>query len=139
MLFRSEKAKEFMEAGVQRLLMTMADHLCDPRLVQDYGAWRAHMLGVLLTTDMKILAGEVEKLDPDALVQTGVAITQGLVDRPEIVGELESILKMVMDASEGRSIRQWMDGTEMHGLDLVRELLRQRGRDRKSTRLNSSH
>ena len=52
----------------------MADHLCDPRFSREYGAWRVYVLDVLLSTDQRVLAGEVEKLDPEALVSTGVAV-----------------------------------------------------------------
>ena len=122
------KAREFMDAGVQRLVDRMADHLCNPALVQEYGAWRLHGLDVLLHTDSRRLAAEVEKLDPDALVATGAALVRGIANRPELPGQLEHILRAAMDATEGRNIRSLLGGVEVHGIHMVRDLLIQRAR-----------
>lgn len=126
-----EKAREFMEAGVQRLVNTIADHACDPRHADGYGEWRVYMLDVLLSTDQRELAKELEKLDPDALVATGVAIARGVVERPELESELESVLRMAMEHADNRSIRVLISGVGSgevadQGIKMVRDLLRQR-------------
>ena len=114
--------------GLQRLVDRMADHLCNPALIREYGAWRLHALEVLLHTDTRRLAAEVEKLDPDALVATGAALVRGVSNRPELPGELESILRAAMEATEGRSVRALLGGVETHGIGMVRDLLIQRAR-----------
>jgi hypothetical protein len=127
-----ERAREFMEAGVSRLVQTMADHLCDPRFTREYGEWRAYGLDVFLSTDRRVLAGELEKLDPDALVGTGAAIIRAFIERAELEAELTVILKAVMRETGGKSIRALLEevGTEaaQQGIGAVRELLKNRAR-----------
>lgn len=122
------RAREFMDAGVQRLVEKMADHLCDPALVADYGAWRAHGLDVLLATDMRALAAEVEKLDPEALVATGAALVRGIAGQEALVAQFEAMLRSAMSASGGRSARELLGGLETHGIELVRSVMRERAR-----------
>ncbi len=122
------RAREFMDAGVQRLVEKMADHLCDPALVSDYGAWRAHGLDVLLATDARALAAEIEKLDPDALVATGAALVRGIAAQEALVSQFEAMLKSAMAASGGRSARELLGGLETHGIELVRSVMRERAR-----------
>lgn len=123
-----QKAKEFADQAAQRLVEKMADHLCDPSLEREYGAWRAYGLGVLLGTDSRRLAAEVEKLDPEALIATGAALVRGIAGRDELVGELTSVLELAMETTGSRSARELLGGVEEHGLDLARDLLRQRAR-----------
>jgi hypothetical protein len=126
-----EKAREFMEAGVQRLVNTIADHLCDPRHAREYGEWRVYALDVLLSTDQKELAKEIEKLDPDALGSTGVAITREILARPELEGELEGVLTSALNHAGSRSMRALLSEVGSGevgeaGVKMVRDLLRQR-------------
>lgn len=123
-----EKAREVMDASLNRLVEVMADHLCDPEMGAAYAAWRVHMMDVLLSTDQRKLAGEVEKLDPDNLVATSVALARALVARPELDGELEGVLRAATEQTDGRSLRHLLGGLEEHGIDVVRDLLRQRAR-----------
>ncbi len=123
-----QKAREFTDQAVQKLVDKMADHLCNPDLVVEYGAWRAHGLDVLCGTDMRVLAGEVEKLDPEALIATGAALVRGIAGREELVGEIESVLAAAMESTGSQSAREMLGGVEEHGIELVRDLLRQRAR-----------
>jgi hypothetical protein len=122
------RAREFMDAGVQRLVEKLADELCNPRLVNEYGEWRAHAMDVLLATDLTRLAAEVEKLDPEALVATGAALVRGIAGREELVGQLEQVLRAALDASENRSVRELLGGLEVHGIGMIRDVMRQRAR-----------
>jgi hypothetical protein len=126
-----EKAREFMEAGVQKLVHTIADHLCDPRHVRDYASWRIYALDVLLSTDMRDLEKELEKLDPDALVATGTAIARGFLARTELEGELHTVIKAALEQSGNRSLRELLSevGSGELGdqsIKMLRDLLRQR-------------
>jgi hypothetical protein len=122
------KAREFTDQAVQKLVDKMADHLCNPDLITEYGAWRAHGLDVLCGTDMRVLAGEVEKLDPEALIATGAALVRGIAGREELTGEVEAVLVAAMESAGTKSAREMLGGVEEHGLQLVRDLLRQRAR-----------
>lgn len=122
------RAREFMDAGVQRLVEHLADLLCDPKLVREYGDWRVHGLTVILATDQRRLAGELEKLDPDALVATGAALVREVAGSEALVGQLESLLRTAMEEAEGRSLRSLLGGLEVHGLDVLRGVMAQRAR-----------
>jgi hypothetical protein len=136
------RAREFMDAGVQRLVDKMADHLCDPALTVEYGEWRSHGLDVLLATDMRKLAAEVEKLDPDSLVATGAALVRGIAGQEALVTQLEAVLRSVMESTreqtpedlaaglpgQGKSARELLGGLEAHSIELVRSVMRERAR-----------
>lgn len=122
------KAREFMDAGIHRLVDQFADHLCDPALTREYGEWRAYGLEVLMATEARTLAGEVEKLDPDALVATGAALVRGLVGREELPTQLEAILTTALTAGGDRTVRSLLGGLEAHGTGFARDLLVQRAR-----------
>lgn len=122
------KAREFTDQAMHKLVDKMADHLCNPELIAEYGAWRAHGLDVLCGTDMRVLAGEVEKLDPEALIATGAALVRGIAGREELAGEVEAVLVAAMESAGTKSAREMLGGVEEHGLLLVRDLLRQRAR-----------
>ncbi len=123
-----QRAREFTDQATQKLVEKMADHLCNAELVVEYGAWRAYGLDVLLATDARALAGEVEKLDPEALIATGAALVRGIAAREELVSEVEAVLTAAMESTGSRSTRELLGGVEEHGLDLLRDLLRQRAR-----------
>lgn len=123
-----QRAREFTDQAAQKLVDKMADHLCNGELVVEYGAWRAHGLDVLLATDARALAGEIEKLDPEALIATGAALVRGIAGRDELVGEVEAVLSAAMESAGSRSARELFGGVEEHGLDLLRDLMRQRAR-----------
>jgi hypothetical protein len=122
------KAREFADQAMARLVEKMADHLCNPQLAVEYGDWRAHALDVLSRTEVRLLAGEVEKLDPESLVATGAALVRAVAARAELVGEVEAVLRAALEGAGDRSARALLGGVEEHGLDLVRDLLRQRAR-----------
>lgn len=122
------KAREFTDQAAQKLVEKMADHLCNTELLVEYGAWRAHGLDVLLGTDNRILAGEIEKLDPESLIATGAALVRGIAGRDELVDEVAQLLDAAMSSAGSRSARELFGGVEEHGLDLLRDLMRQRAR-----------
>lgn len=122
------RARDFMDAGVQRLVEHLADLICDPKLVREYGDWRVHGLTVLLSTDRRRLAGELEKLDPDSLVATGAALVREVAASEALVAQLEGILRAAMDEAEGRSLRSLLGGIEAHGVDMLRRVAVERAR-----------
>jgi len=83
---------------------------------------------VLADLPKGIDAPVVEKLDPDALIATGAALVRGIAGRDELAGEIEAVLTAAMESAGTRSARDLLGGVEEHGLELVRDLLRQRAR-----------
>ncbi|MBM4369760.1 MAG: hypothetical protein FJ102_26355 [Deltaproteobacteria bacterium] len=122
------KAREFMDAAVHKLVDKMADRICERSHEAEYGALRAHMLDVVLDTDAQTFAGELEKLDPDALVATSAAAIRSYVGRDNMEAEAASIIRATVELAGNRTPRELLEGTEDHALGLVRDLLRQRAR-----------
>lgn len=121
-----DRAREFMDTAMQRLIAKMAEHLCSPQHSNEYAAWRLHALDVLLATDRQRIVAEVDKLDPEAMVATGSAIARAIVNRPEFVGEVEGFLTSLLERAENRSLRAL--GVDEASVALLRDLLRQRAR-----------
>lgn len=122
------KAREFMDAALDALVVQLAAHLSDPRLTREYGEWRVHGLDVVLDTELGTLAGEIEKLDPDSLVATGAAVVRGITHQEGLADQLRSVIEAALELAGDRSARSLLGGLEVHGIDAVREVLAQRGR-----------
>lgn len=128
------KAREFMDHAVDKLVGKMADQLCSAERGADgadsgradYGAFRTHVVDVLSATDAKVLAGEFEKLDPDALVDTATAVLRAYVARDATEGEIASLIRTAVTEAGSRTSRELLGGTEEHALGMVRDFLRQR-------------
>lgn len=123
-----QKAREFMDHAVHRLVEKMADQLANPERGAEYGAFRTHVVDVLGATDAKVLAGELEKLDPDSLVSTAVAVARSYLERDETEGEVEKLVRAAVDEAGSRTARELLGGSEEHALGFLRELLKQRAR-----------
>ena len=61
-------------------------------------------------------------------MDTGAALVRGIAGRPELAGELETVIRSAMEAARGQSVRDLLGGVEEHGLGVLRELLVQRAR-----------
>jgi hypothetical protein len=123
-----QKAREFLDNAMHRLVERAADEICDPDHGDEYGAFRRHIVDTLAGTDAKVLASEVEKLDPEALVGTGVALLRAWANREETSGEVQRALSALLDDSGDRTAREVLGGAEDATIGLVRDLLRQRAR-----------
>lgn len=100
------KAKEFVESALQTVMDEVATHLCSPDHAARYGQYRAYLLDTLLDTDLKALAAEVDKLDPESLIATGTAIARAIARRPALRGELRSLVESAVESAGDSTIRE---------------------------------
>lgn len=120
------KAAEFMVVAVHKLTGRLADQFCDPTAAPVYAEWRIHAVDTLLRTDRAVLAGEVDKLDPDALADSALELVRAFVARDGLETEVQRVLTAVVDELGDQSLRDALGGVEAHGIAIARDLLRAR-------------
>lgn len=104
------RIREFVDGAIQTIMDEVAVHLCDPTHAARQGAYRAYLLDTLLDTDLRTLSRELDKLDPEAMVQTARAVLNALVGRPELRDELrgglEALAREAGQKTVGEALRE---------------------------------
>ncbi len=103
-----QKVRTFVDEALHAAMDQVADHLCNPANADRYGGYRAHVLGVVLATDNHVIAGEIDKLDPDHLVDVAVATARSVARRDGLREELTRVVRRVMHENGGRTLRDWL-------------------------------
>ena len=111
-----QKIRTFIDEALQAAMDQVADHLCDPANAARFGGYRAHLLSVILDTDNAILAGEVDKLDPDNLVEMAVATARSVARRDGLHEELTEVVRQAMAHSGGATLRSWLQDAGLEEL-----------------------
>ena len=115
-----QKIRDFIDEALTVAMRQMADHAASPEHAAAYAAWRVHLFETLLETDNKVLAREVEKLDPERLVDMGAATLRALAARPDTRAEVAGIVRAALDALGDRSLSDLLRETgleEAAGID----------------------
>ena len=99
-----QKARDFVEGALQSVIAEFVGLLTSTDNAVLLGDWRAHMLGVFLDTPLPVLAGEIDKLDPEALVATGAAVARSFSRRADLHEELRRMVTLVLDETGGKSV-----------------------------------
>jgi len=86
----------------------VADHVCHPDHAERFGDYRTHVLGVFLDSDNQLLASELEKLDPDHLVDIAVATAQSVSRREGLRDDLARAVQRALADNNGRTVRDWL-------------------------------
>ncbi|MCB9778523.1 MAG: hypothetical protein H6742_08180 [Alphaproteobacteria bacterium] len=112
-----DRVKDFVDQAMGRVMIQVADHLCDPAYADQYGRYRVHIVDTLLHTELRTLADELEKIDPDSLVATGAGIARSLSRREGFRDEVADAARKAMTEAGGRSLRDFLAET---GIDEAR-------------------
>jgi hypothetical protein len=102
------KVQDFARGAIGALMEQVALHLTSPDHAAAYGRYRVHLLDTLLATPLQELAAEVEKLDTQDLVDTGVAVVRAVARRPELEGELRRAVERALAEVGDRSVRDFL-------------------------------
>jgi hypothetical protein len=86
-----------------------ADDLCDPAKAETYGRFRGHIVDQVLDTPMAELAGEIDKLDPEALVSTSAAALRALSERDNLTTEVTGIIDSAVSKLEKKSAGELLE------------------------------
>jgi len=103
-----QKIRTFVDEALHAAMDQVADHLCDPANADRYGGYRSHLLAVVLDTDNATLAGEVDKLDPEHLVEVAVATARSVSRRDGLREEITEVVRQAMQDSGGTTLRGWL-------------------------------
>jgi hypothetical protein len=87
------KAKEFVDSILASVVTQAADDLCDPSKAATYGRFRGHIVDQLLDTPLTELSGELDKLDPEALVSSSAAALRALSERDDLTTEVTLLIE----------------------------------------------
>jgi len=88
-----QKAKEFVDSILASVVAQAADDLCDPAKAETYGRFRGHIVDQVMDTPLAELAGEIDKLDPEALVSTSAAALRALSNRNNLTEEVTALIE----------------------------------------------
>ena len=80
-----------------------------------YGSYRVHLLDTVLTTPNQKLAQELDKLDPESLVETISASARALARREGFREEIKQMIESVLDSTDGRSLRDFLQESGLDG------------------------
>ena len=128
------RVREFVDQAMSTVMQQVADHLCDPDYADVYGRYRVHLVDTLLDTDLTVLSGELDKLDPDRLVATGSAMARALARREGFREDVVRAVRAALAETGDRSLRsflaeagideaQWREGIEVQIVARGSELL----------------
>lgn len=109
-----QRIGEHIDKSIAAVLAQVADQICDDSHAVLFGRYRVHVLDVLLQTENAILAGEVDKFDPDGLVSTGAAVARTVARREGLREEIANAARAVLEGAQGRSLQDFL---EESGLD----------------------
>ncbi len=110
-----QKAREFVDGALHAAMSQVADHVCDPANAARYADYRIHILDTVLDTPNRQLVHELEKFDPDAMVDLGLELAGALSRRDGFQDELAQALRQALDATGGRSLRDYLRETGLDG------------------------
>lgn len=100
------RVRDFVDTVMAQVMSQIADDICNPANAETFGRFRAHLLSQLLETPISDLDRELDKLDPDDLVQTATAIARALGAREGLQDEIRQLLQTVLDEAGETTVRQ---------------------------------
>lgn len=103
-----QKIRSFVDEALHAAMDQVADHVCEPGNAQRFGDYRTHILGVFLDSQNTLLAGELEKLDPDNLVDVAVATARSVAQRDGLRDDLAAGVRRALGENNGRTLRDWL-------------------------------
>jgi hypothetical protein len=113
----SGKVSEFVDEALALAMAQVADHLCDAAHAERWGQYRAYLLQTGLDLENRKLIEELDKLDPDHLVAVGTATARSLARREGFRDEIAGLVAGVVDATEGRTLRDFLAETGLEGAE----------------------
>jgi len=128
------RVQSFVDQAMSAVMQQVADHLCDPKYAALYGRYRVHLVDTLLSTELSVLAAELDKMDPDSLVATGAGVARSLSRREGFREEVAQAVAGVLEQAGPQSLRgflaeagvdeaRWRQGIEEQILVRGRELI----------------
>lgn len=115
----SGRVTGFVDEALAQAMAQVADHICDPRNADRWGAYRSYLLDTVLDLENRQIVQEIDKLDPDHLVAVGVATGRALARREGFADEVAALISSAIDATGGRTLRDFLAETGLDGEELA--------------------
>jgi hypothetical protein len=125
------RVREFVDGAISISLDISVAHLCSEDFALPFGEWRSDSVDSLLGVPVETWVGELEALDPDALVTELVEIVRGLAAWDGLGELVEGLLSALMEEVGDSSLSQFLAGSglEAEWRPQAEDLLLQRARD----------
>lgn len=104
-----KRIDDFLEGATVEAMREVAGHLTDPSHAQSYAQLRVAVLDVILDAPARELAGEVEKLEPMAVVDIALASLRAFTEQPDLVERLEAPIRELLDRAGDGTLGAWLD------------------------------
>lgn len=125
------RIREFVDGAIVRALDVAVDFFCAPSRAEVLGAWRADSVDVALGLPVELWLGELDRLDPEGLVEDLSGLVRALAHADALRAQLESAIRAALDQGGGLSAREFLAGSglEEGWRPQAEELMLQRARD----------
>jgi len=119
---------EFLSSATREGLRVVARHVSDPQHAPAYGELRVSMLDTLQDTEVKELAGELEKLGAMDYVDILLRAIRAELDDPGFVDRTEQRVRTLLDEVGDGTLGAWLDEVGLRDVwtDSTAELVSQR-------------
>lgn len=104
-----QRVKEFVDGILSSVIAQTVDNLCDPSKTDTYGRFRVHILDQILDTPIHELQREIDKLDPEELVGTALAITKAVAERENLEAEITNIIQTGLHEFQDKTARSILE------------------------------
>ncbi len=100
------RIREFVDGAISTVMDEFATYLCQPEHAARQGAYRAYVLDTLLDTDLRTLSAELDKLEPEAIVETTRAVLRALLVRGELKAEIRAGIEAIAREAGARTVAE---------------------------------
>lgn len=107
--------REFVDSALHSAMSQVAGHVCDPANADSYADYRVHVLHTVLGTANQTLVDELEKFDPELVVDLTLGVAGALAHREGFQGEVARAVSQALDSTGGRSLRDFLRETGLEG------------------------
>lgn len=120
--------QDFLEGATREALKSVARHLSDPAHADAYGELRVSVLDTFQETEVRELAGELEKLGLVDYVDIVLRAVRAELDNDDFIDRTEQRLAGLLEEVGDGTLGAWLDEVHLRGVwvDTTAELVAQR-------------
>lgn len=105
------RIREFVDGAISRALDVAVEFFCAPSRAEVLGAWRADSLDVALGMPAEVWRRELDRLDPEGLVEDLSGLVRALAGSAALRDQLEEAITAALEQGGGLSARDFLAGS----------------------------
>ncbi|MED5372724.1 MAG: hypothetical protein VX899_17030 [Myxococcota bacterium] len=105
------RIQTFVDGAISHAIGNAVNHMAKPENAKEYGQMRSDMVDVALAFPVKMWVAELDKLDPDALIDDVHALLKVAVHSSELESMLRDGLQQLVDEQGSQSARSFLAGS----------------------------